>query len=443
MISVIVTTYNIEQYIEQCLRSVVNQTYRDLEVIVVDDGSSDSTQDVVRSIAREDSRIIPVFLPENTPGGVAIAANTGLSKARGEYIGFVDGDDWCEPFMFEKLIESSMKHDSEIVIGNFKNYDEKSSSFYDASDRRFWLKGLPVDEPIEGMSNKKTLLKFNPVPWRKLYKREFLEENNIRFPEGDYFYEDNPFHWFCITRAERFSLVPDYLCYHRMNRAGQTMSTGDKRLLAMYEHHQTIHEWLKTNNLLDQFKKELVLWVVNNTCWIHDAIKDEYKDDVLLCLNDELSKYDGKFLDEVLNSSHMGNKGRVLAGKARGEGEGTGQGEQSRKSGLLKENITSMAGGGLVRETVQYYQQYGALETARKIRSYLVARMPGSMKRAFSFFSRPSKKTSDVDKNIKDIKTQLEFQKLMLVLSEKENETIKDDLKEIKSELREIRERLG
>ncbi|WP_136246800.1 glycosyltransferase family 2 protein [Halomonas borealis] len=438
MISVIVTTYNIEEYVEQCLRSVIGQTYRDLEIIVVDDGSSDGTREIINKVSSQDARIVPVLLPENTPGGVAVAANIGMATATGEYIGFVDGDDWCEPFMFEKLVTSAEKHGVDLVVGNFKNYDELTSSYYDASDKRHWLSGLPEDEFISGEAAKKSLLKFNPVPWRKLYNRAFIEKNAIRFPEGDYFYEDNPFHWFCVAKADGFSLVPEYLCYHRMNRVGQTMSSGDRRLLAMYEHHQTIHDWLKDGSLLELYKVELILWVVNNTCWIYDAIRDEFKGEVLASLSHALDNYDREFLGSTLVPGNMGDKGRKLADRALGDGS-LSQGEGSKAKIVNNRHL------GLVGDAVVYYKRYGVVETAKKIRSYLYARAPYKVRKVAGLLRR-SHDTNNADENVvkslKEIREHLEFQKLMHALSEEENEKMKDEVKKLREDVKKIKDSL-
>ncbi|MFG6179544.1 glycosyltransferase family 2 protein [Halomonas sp. THAF12] len=436
MISVIVTTYNIEKYIEQCLESVVGQTFKELEIIVVDDGSSDGTKEVINRIAERDARVVPVLLPENTPGGVAVAANIGMSRASGEYIGFVDGDDWCEPFMFEKLVSSATQLGSDIVIGNFKNYDELSASYYDASDKRHWVNGLPKNQLVSGEEAKKSLLKFNPVPWRKLYKRSFLEANDIRFPEGDYFYEDNPFHWFCVIKAETFSLVPEYLCYHRMNRVGQTMSSGDRRLLAMYEHHKTIHDWLVENAFLDAYKIELVLWMVNNSCWIYDAIKDEYKEDVVSCLRRELSNYEPEFVISTLAPGNMGSKGRKLAYRALGI-------EEKDKAGQVDGSKNSLDKLGLVGDAVEYYKEYGAIETAKKVKSYLYARAPSQLRRAVGRLRSNRDGSNDLERVLKEVRDHVEFQKLMSALAEEENEKLREEIKAIRAELVEIKNRLG
>ncbi|AFT70031.1 Glycosyl transferase family 2 [Alloalcanivorax dieselolei B5] len=437
MISVIVTTYNIEKYIEECLNSVLAQTYLDLEIIVVDDGSNDSTPGLIASIAKRDARIKPVLMPENTPGGVAVAANVGMSHATGEYIGFVDGDDWCEPYMFEKLVTVLEATDSQVAIGDFKNYDEVSGSYYDPADKRLWLKGLPLGEALEGVANKKALLAFNPVPWRKLYRRDFLEANQIRFPEGDYFYEDNPFHWFCLTKGERFVLIPDCLCYHRMNRVGQTMSSGDKRLLAMYEHHRTIFTWLTENDLYETYKEDIILWVVNHSCWIYDAIRDEFKPDVIRRLGEELGEHDSALASELLgNPDRMGSKGRNLAAEA--------MGDNFRPSGGWPVSRGVGTKFPLAAEALRYCQEFGIGATVRKVVEYLYRRMPMPVRKVIGKLRSNSEDTSigmrsSTKKELRDIRVQLETTKLLTMLGDEKVARVEKKVDQLQSDIDEIK----
>ena len=101
-ISVIVPVFNVEAYVETCIRSIMEQTYRNLEIIIVDDGSTDNTGNICKSLAQEDDRII-VISQKN--GGVVRARNTGIEKASGKYMGFVDGDDWIEKDMYEQMVK--------------------------------------------------------------------------------------------------------------------------------------------------------------------------------------------------------------------------------------------------------------------------------------------------------------------------------------------------
>ena len=121
-ISIIIPVYNCEKYISRCLRSIINQTYKNLQIIVVNDGSTDNTLNICEDIARNDSRI-EIYSKEN--GGVSSARNLGLKKVKGDYISFVDADDFLEVNMFSKMIYSLK--DEDLIVCNFYIVDEKGN----------------------------------------------------------------------------------------------------------------------------------------------------------------------------------------------------------------------------------------------------------------------------------------------------------------------------
>ena len=269
-LSIIVTSYNIEPYIERCLDDISKQSIKDIEIIVVDDGSTDKSPEIIRAFAQTDPRVLPVLLEKNSIGGVAIPANIGIEKATGDYIGFADGDDLYDPQMFEKLVSAAKRHHADLVMCNFDLLDAGTGEQAPPSDKRRW-EGYPEgsEKAIDlTPENCREVLAFNSVPWRKIYHSKLLKEQGIRFPEGDYFYEDNPFHWFNVLSANRIVLINETLCSHRMNRVGQTMMTIDHRLLKMFDHHATINTWLNETGKTDQFGEDLLIWVTRQMRWM-------------------------------------------------------------------------------------------------------------------------------------------------------------------------------
>jgi hypothetical protein len=266
-LSIIITAYNIEDYIEQCLDSVAAQTLRDLEVLVVDDGSSDSTPQKIVEFCAGDPRFIPVLLPENSPGGVATAANAGLDRATAPWVGFVDGDDYVEPTMFERLVDAAAGCDADLAMCQYQEVIDGSGERRDPADAHRWAE---LTAPCYQMDvqTRRQFLRFISVPWRKLYRHSLLENNAIRFPVSDGFYEDNPFHWFAVISAQSIAVVPEVLCYHRVGRAGQTMATADERLFQIFQHHDTIRTWLAGRQLLDVYETTLLGWVISQMEWI-------------------------------------------------------------------------------------------------------------------------------------------------------------------------------
>jgi glycosyltransferase involved in cell wall biosynthesis len=266
-VSVIVTAFNIENYIEQCLDSVAAQTLSDIEVLVVDDGSSDSTPQKIADFCAGDPRFIPVLLPENSPGGVATAANAGLDRATSRWVGFVDGDDYVEPTMFERLVTAAAGCDADLAMCEYQEVVDGSGERRDPADAHRWAELTESCYKLD-VQARRQFLRFIAVPWRKLYRRSLLEDNGIRFPVSDSFYEDNPFHWFAVISARSIAAVPEVLCYHRVGRTGQTMATADERLFQIFRHHDTIHTWLAKRRLLDVYESTLLGWVISQMEWI-------------------------------------------------------------------------------------------------------------------------------------------------------------------------------
>lgn len=304
-VSIIVTTYNIEAYIDQCLESVAAQTLSDIEVLIVDDGSTDSTPAKIEAFAAKDPRFVPVLLAENTPGGVATAANAGLDRATAPWVGFVDGDDFIEPTMFERLLEAATTHDADLAMCQYQEVQDGTTERKNPADAHRWA-DLDRDHYRLDVDNRKAFLRFISVPWRKLYRHDLLEENKIRFPVGDYFYEDNPFHWFSLLSADSIALVPAVLCYHRMGRAGQTMAAADSRLFQIFRHHDTIHAWLTEHRQLDTYATTLLAWVISQMEWISRRTAGPLQRELFDQLVPIFAQYS---IDDVQSALREGSKG--------------------------------------------------------------------------------------------------------------------------------------
>lgn len=304
-LSIIVTTYNIEDYVEQCLASVAAQTLTDLEVIVVDDGSSDATPGLITRFCEGDPRFVPVLLGENSPGGVATPANVGLDHATAAWVGFVDGDDHIEPTMFERLHAAATTHGADLAMCDYQEEVDGTGERRDPADAHRWA---PLTESYYELdvSTSHTFLRFIAVPWRKLYRRDLLESRSIRFPVSDGFFEDNPFHWFTVVSAASIAVVPEVLCYHRVARSGQTMATADERLFHIFHHHDTIHAWLASRGLLDLYQGPLLGWVISQMEWISRRTPPELRRRLFDVLVPIFAQYS---LETVRRALQENNKG--------------------------------------------------------------------------------------------------------------------------------------
>lgn len=223
LISVIVPVYKVEQYLDKCVQSIVDQTYRNLEIILVDDGSPDSCGAMCDAWAEKDSRI-KVIHKEN--GGLSDARNAGMAAASGKYMGFVDSDDCITPDMYQLLLERMVSDGSDIAACGVEMVYENGSPGQMLTASGSWV--LDREEAMEAIV-RESLLK-QPV-WYKLYRAELIQD--IPFAVGKY-HEDVFWTWQAIDRAEKISVF-DTPCYYYLQRSGSIMGErfSEKRLDAV------------------------------------------------------------------------------------------------------------------------------------------------------------------------------------------------------------------
>lgn len=174
-ISVIVAVYNIEAYLEKCVRSLRNQTYRNLQIILVDDGATDGCPAICDRLAEEDGRI-QVIHKKN--GGLSDARNAGIAAADGEYIAFVDGDDWIETDMYEKLLSAARQFDAPLVVCRYRKIYRNRE--VDASTGAAVV--FDGQEALESFLMEEDDICIQNAAWNKLYRRELM--GGAAFPHG-------------------------------------------------------------------------------------------------------------------------------------------------------------------------------------------------------------------------------------------------------------------
>ena len=230
-ISVIVPIYNVENYLKKCIHSIVNQTYKNLEIILVDDGSPDNCGQICDDYAKKDTRI-KVIHKKN--GGLSDARNAGLEVCTGDYISFVDSDDWIEFNTYEIMMKNMNEYNGDIVVSNINYvYKDKVKSKYSEDKIRCFNKEEAMKELIkDGL--------VQAVVWNKLYKRVFID--NLRFKVGK-LNEDEFFTYKICAKAERIVYIPDALYQYRQ-REDSIMGTYSLKRLdsvdAIYERLQFI-----------------------------------------------------------------------------------------------------------------------------------------------------------------------------------------------------------
>lgn len=209
-VSIIVPVYNVEKYLPECLDSLVNQTLKDIEIICVNDGSTDNSLDILKKYSQKYSNIIVI---NQANKGLGATRNVGVSYASGEYIGYVDSDDFVDSAMFEKLYTVAKACDADVALTNFYIYLNDTGYVYPYRDMKL-LHRLNVLGSFNAYQNPEVLL--NVGCWDKLYKRSFLQQNNIAFPEKR-IYEDVLYSYSSLTYANKIVALTDRLYYYRKN----------------------------------------------------------------------------------------------------------------------------------------------------------------------------------------------------------------------------------
>lgn len=211
-VSIIVPVYNVEKYLDKCIESIVNQTYRNIEIILVDDGSPDKCPEVCNEWAKKDDRI-KVIHKEN--GGLSSARNAALEIAQGDYITFVDSDDWIENDMIQSMLTCAAKNDADIVCCGF---------YFDNVDTTGHLQKFEKAEyENEEIVLNLLLDNIRPEVCSKLYSAELI--NQFRFDESIKYAEDLPFNFYLMLKAKKLCCT-GMLFYHYLLNSGNSITTA-------------------------------------------------------------------------------------------------------------------------------------------------------------------------------------------------------------------------
>lgn len=235
-VSIIIPAYNVENYIEKCLDSIESQTYKNIEIIIIDDGSSDNTLKLVQHKASVSNLVYIILSQSNS--GQSVARNVGIRNASGQYIIFVDSDDWLPSNnVIERMVETIVQEEADFVQCSFE--------FVKGSEHSPYL--IPSKESIKGdqilidMLNVKDLY---TSPWAKIYSNEFLKKNNLQFIEG-LVNEDTGFSIIASSKASKVSFLKD-IVYSSREREGSTSRSSFIRMF------KTMHEiFCKTQSDLE------------------------------------------------------------------------------------------------------------------------------------------------------------------------------------------------
>ncbi len=275
-VSIIMPTYNVEQYLEQCLDSVINQTLKDIEIICVDDGSPDNCGKIIDEYAIKDPRIKAIH-QEN--GGYGKAVNAGIEAATGEYIGIVETDDFIDPTMYEKLYEQAKKFDADICKCGFNRYNQYRKP---SKIKKPWIH---KQQNIERFPEEKSfsvleypqIINFHASIWSNIYTKELLKNIKVNTTKGAS-YQDFPFMVETTCKAKKIAVIHEYLYNWRVepNQSSSTTS-GGKKTMVMVEQCMECKRIIKEYGFWEQLKEEFYHHAHTANKGFYSTIDWEYK----------------------------------------------------------------------------------------------------------------------------------------------------------------------
>ena len=254
-VSVIIPVYNADKYLTECIDSVISQTLKDIEIICIDDGSSDESMKILRDYEKSDSRI-RVFAQKHSNAGTA--RNKGLSYATGEYLSFLDADDFFESNMLQKAYEVAAKCKAEIVVFGSDAVNNNTDSH---RKLRFTIREntIPTKIPFEATDiNRDFFATFAGWAWDKLFGREYIHTNRFFFQEQRTT-NDLKFTYMSLANAKRIAIVQDILAHHRTHIKTSLEATRSESYKCFYEALVMLREELVTVGLFKRFEQDYMI----------------------------------------------------------------------------------------------------------------------------------------------------------------------------------------
>lgn len=300
-VSVILPVYNVSDYLRQCMDSIVGQTLQDIEIICVDDGSTDDSLAILNEYASKDSRV-QVIQQKNS--GAGAARNKGLSVATGEYLSFLDSDDFFEPDMLEKAWTKAHDTKAEVLVFRSDQYREDLNEFVQVS----WTlreKELPPYRPMNQRNFRGNVFKvFVGWAWDKLFLKDFVDRYNLRFQELRTS-NDMLFVFSSIAFAQNMEIVDEVLAHQRRNNPNSLSNTREKSWNCFHEALAALKAALEKQNLFWELEQDYINYALHFSLWHLDTITGPKKEVLFNALKNEWFE---EFGVNSLDESYFYNK---------------------------------------------------------------------------------------------------------------------------------------
>lgn len=317
ILSVIVPIYNVENYLKKSLNSIIKQFYKNIEIICVEDCSTDLTKKILKEYLK-DPRIKIIY--NNTNGGLGFSRNVGLKHSKGRYIQFVDSDDWLELNTFQDVLPYIESNDLDLIIYNSKKYYQEKDVWVKSELEKETDKNYPIRNAIHGLCGKiliindihKYLFKLFVTAWNKIYKKDFLIKNKIVFPEGLIF-EDNPFFYECMVKSNKFMLLKEYYNNYRIRSDSLNRKPGIE-FLDQITIVKMVFDIIYQSEIYGLVKKDLFNYMFFQIQGRFNTIDEIYKNDYYYCTKKLLKNLEDnyKILDEIILNVVEYNKDFII-----------------------------------------------------------------------------------------------------------------------------------
>lgn len=306
-VSVIVPVYNQEAYLREALDSLQAQTISEIEFIIINDGSTDSSIDIINEYARGDERFIVV---DKENGGVASAINIGNKMARGEFIAEMDSDDYVHPDMYEIMYRAAKNNNVDIIKCNLVNFTGTGTSYRGSTEK---IARKDYYDRVVNPMDEKLVFSFPMYAWVSLYRRKLIIENDILWNSGVSSYNDNGFFWQTMVVARRVMYIDQDLIYHRRDNEMSTVKNPDKMFSNFFIEHEFIKSTLKSKCVFEEIKSYFFERKIQNYYFALNVIPYEKKKEFFRLIAED---FKADLLDDGLyNSTFLNdrNKHRILS----------------------------------------------------------------------------------------------------------------------------------
>lgn len=295
-VSILVPICNVEKFLGKCLKSIVEQSLKNIEVICINDGSTDNSLKIIEFYAQKDNRIKII---NKANSGYGDSMNKGLALAKGDYIGIVESDDFVDSNMFEVLYQYAQEYQADVVKSSFNFYWENPEKI--VYNNSFYIDKASINLEV----NKNKLIKSIPSIWAAIYKREWLINENIKFldtPGASY--QDTSFHFKTSCLAKNIVLLPEaYLYYRQDNPNSSVKLAGFDKVFALHRELDEIRsfiEKLRINNM-EEILSYYYKMKLNKFMWNYGRIREEDKSEYFNVLKKDIEKLQNEW-NKYLNT---------------------------------------------------------------------------------------------------------------------------------------------